>query len=179
MHSPQGLAKQDPWQWRLACDAHEVHRLLLVSDAYHATQDHPAPPRNWQTSQRHTANGAVHGLYYYGELVGMVTLTSAPPHGFDPLAFKPDSNPLYMQRLAVHPQHQRTRDMVGLRCVKRALEVATEQHATAVRAELNPYLTDVVRMLTLVGFVCRRTLRDATMHPSVIYAEYRLPQSRG
>jgi hypothetical protein len=60
-------------------------------------------------------------------------------------------NPWYMQRLAVTPQSPDP--LTGFHAVRHAVETARAAGADALRAQANPDLAMVLRMLTVLGFV--------------------------
>jgi len=57
-----------------------------------------------------------------------------------------------MTRLAVEPQWLLQGPLIGARCVRKAIEIASSAGADAIRAEANPDLGDVRTLLDLFGF---------------------------
>lgn len=140
------------WTWKLASDDRPIHELLCDSDSYHATMQAPAPMRNQGTTRKHILAGAVHALYQNGVLVGTFTLTETPPRGFCMDVFPKAPRAMYLQRLAVHPDWLERDALVGVCCVRRACEVARERKANVLRAEANPDINRVWRLLKVLGF---------------------------
>lgn len=140
------------WCWKIASDAREVHELLVASDTHHATASAPAPMRDPATTARHVEAHVVHGLRYGGELVAMFTLTDIPPRGLDSSVFTPALRPAYLQRLAVRSDWLAKGELLGIRCVRRACEVARARAADALRAEVNPDIESTHAMLLACGF---------------------------
>jgi GNAT superfamily N-acetyltransferase len=139
------------WSWGIATDADAVHALLCASDAHHAqTYGLPAPARRIETTKRSVEAGAVHILQHGTEFVGMFSLTWEPSFDVAGTAFPERLKPAYLQRLAVRPDWLGS--LVGLRCVRRAVELAAERGADALRADANPDLTATSALLRLFGF---------------------------
>jgi ribosomal protein S18 acetylase RimI-like enzyme len=139
------------WTWEVGTDWAEVHELLCASDAHQAARNGlTAPERKADTTRRWVRAGAVHVLRHGTEAVGSFTLSAQPPHGLDPAAHPPAERPLYLQRLAVAPAHAGS--IVGMRCLRRAVELAAETGADALRCEANPDLQATRRMLDMLGF---------------------------
>jgi hypothetical protein len=143
-----------PDGWSLAHDPDEVFDLLLASDR-HAAERHglPLPRRNREATGFLVGEGRVHVLRQRTELVAMFTLTWQPPYPLEPTGFPPRHRPAYLQRLAVRPELLRAGSLAGVQCVARAVEVATEGGADALRSEANPDLAEVLRLLLTLGFV--------------------------
>ncbi|MFE2353648.1 hypothetical protein [Streptomyces parvulus] len=145
-------AAPDGWTWETARDADEVHALLQACDARQAlSHGSPVPVRNPATTARRVGAGEVHLLRHAGEPAGMFTLSWEPPFALDPDAFPPARRPAYLGRLAVAPERLDDGTPVGASCVRRALELAADRGADALRAEANPDLTNTVRLLELLG----------------------------
>jgi hypothetical protein len=141
------------WVWEVADDADAVHALLCASDAKAASDTGtPAPVRGLDSTRSRVGERAVHLLRADGEPAGMFTLTPFPPYDRDLAIFPAATRPLYLQRLAVDPGWAVRAPVVGLQCVRRAIEVATAAGADALRAEANPDLARVVSLLELCGF---------------------------
>lgn len=140
--------------WRVATDAEAVHELLLASDAHHAAANGlPTPNRRIESSRRLVAAGAVQILCTDAAPTAMFTLTEEPPFGRDLSIFPAARCPLYLQRLAVEPRTRTAAPLLGVRALRRAVELAAARGADALRAEANPDLPAVVRLLTTFGFV--------------------------
>jgi len=157
--------------WELVGNADEAHALLVASDRGARGTGSP-PQRNPATTQRLVRTGAVHGLRREGRLLVAVTLTEEPP--FRPNAECTDVSPvLYMRRLSLDPDAQDT--LLGFRAVKRAISHARRHGYRALRSEVNPDLSGVLRMLRSLGF---RQCGEATFHGTVpaVQMELLLPQ---
>lgn len=140
--------------WEEASDAEEIHALLLSSDSYQeALYGIPAPQRNIETTRRRVADRVVHVLRDERSVAAMFTLTSEPPAGVRAADFPHAERPVWLSRLAVDPGLLREGSLVGVRCVRRAIEIAVEVRADALRAEANPDLVATYDMLVLLGFV--------------------------
>ncbi|MEU0008315.1 GNAT family N-acetyltransferase [Streptomyces sp. NPDC006314] len=140
--------------WERADSAEDVHALLRASDAHTAERSGlPVPERRLDSSRRLVAERAVHLLRHAAEPVAMFTLTPHPPFNRSLDVFPPAGAPLYLRRLAVHPDWSRRDPTLGLRCVRRACETARAAGADALRAEANPDLRDSVALLIGLGFV--------------------------
>ncbi|MGV9848442.1 hypothetical protein ACWDWU_06560 [Streptomyces sp. NPDC003442] len=154
-------ATSSGWTWETARDPDEVHALLCACDAHQARNyGSPTPVRNAGTTARRVRAGEVHLLRHEGEPAGMFTLSWEPPFALDPDAFPPALRPAYLGRLAVAPARLADGAPVGASCVRRALELAADNGADALRAEANPDLTDTVKLLELLGL--RRHARVLT-----------------
>ncbi|HTX63152.1 MAG TPA: hypothetical protein VMD28_05910 [Acidimicrobiales bacterium] len=122
--------------------------MLLASDL-HAAGDGRPPQRSLDSTRRLVSVGAVHGLRREGRLVVTVTLTE--DRTFEPGPECADVTPvLYMRRLCVDPAIGDP--LLGLRAARRATSLAREQGFRALRAEVNPEVPGVHRMLTSLGF---------------------------
>jgi hypothetical protein len=148
--------------WQVATDAAEVHRLLRDSDAHQArVSGTPVPRRQLETTVRHVRDGAVHLLYRDGTAVAMFTLSWVPAFDEDESIFPPAVRAAYLSRLSVAPAALAGGSLDGLRCVRRAIELAGEAGADALRCEANPDLTGTRAMLDGLGFVqCGPTHSD-------------------
>ncbi|MFD9389282.1 hypothetical protein ACFWBB_00640 [Streptomyces sp. NPDC060000] len=150
------------WRWQTATDAAEVHALLTSCDAHQAAMSGtPAPQRRQETTRRLVESGSVHLLRHSTGPAGMFTLTRRPPFGTNEAVFPLAERPLYLSRLAVAPAWLTVPALVGLRCVRRAVEVATETGGDVLRAQVNPDLRDTCTLLDLLAFTpCGPTFDD-------------------
>ncbi len=141
------------WSWEMAKNLYEVHELLCASDAHHA-QIHglPVPVRRFESTRRYVEAGVVHLLRYGGDAAGMFTLTWESPFDEHTGVFPNRWKPAYLQRLALHPEWLQRDSLVGTRCLRRAIELATDTGADALRAEANPDLLATCALLRLFGF---------------------------
>jgi len=143
------------WTWEIAEDPGEVHQFLCRSDAYHATAQAPAPRRLQETSELHVRNRSTHLLRQGGTPVAMFTLTQEPRFVIEAIAFLPAQKPIYLSRLAVGSACFMGGSMVGAQALRRAMEVARESGADAIRSEANPDLARSYALLEMFGFkVC-------------------------
>jgi hypothetical protein len=150
------------WSWQVGTDVAAIHALLRASDAHHAAvHGLPTPARRLSTTRRLVESGAVQTLRHGPALVGMFTLTSEPPFTQDASIFPRARRPAYLQRLAVAPDWLSSVPLVGVRCLRRAVQVATTQGADALRAEANPDLTATAALLVTFGFVPCGSVRAA------------------
>ena len=143
------------WAWRLAddADADTVHRLLEASDAYQARKyGLPLPTRSVETTRRSIRERRVHLLERDGEAVGMFTLGREPTFAEPLSTFPPRRNPYYLQRLAIQPAESERGSLVGVRCLRRALDLARAAGADAVRCEANPDLRSTLELFELFDF---------------------------
>lgn len=145
----------------VATDAQEVHELLTESDRWQAQRtSSPVPVRSFATTRRRVRERAVHVVRIDGLLVGMVTLSWDPPFMAAMDGLPTAARPAYLSRLAVAPD--RLGDMVGLRCLRAAVDAAALAGADAVRAEANPDLAATCDLLRLLGFVQYGPVEDRT-----------------
>ena len=140
-------------RWETSANPDEVHALLCACDSYTATPGTQAPLRNIETTKRHVSVGAVHVLRFRNEAVAMFTLTWEAPFSEDPPVFPPARKPLYISRLAVKPEWLAKGSLVGVQCLRRAVELAESLGADVLRSEANPDLTRVRTLLQFLGFV--------------------------
>lgn len=141
------------WSWEIARDPNEVHNLLGESDAYAAGESGtPAPVRNHKSTEAHVRTGAVHLLREDGRPAGTFTLSPRPAGGHDVSVYPPARRPLYLQRLAVGAAWRERFSLVGVQCLRRAIEIATQAGTDVLRAEANPDLDRVRTLLDLLGF---------------------------
>jgi hypothetical protein len=140
------------WVWQVATDSEEVHDLLRACDAYQASQSGtPAPVRRPETTAARVLAGNVHTLRHKGSLAAMFTLTWTAPFE-EPGIYPPASRPGYLCRLAVRPDLLAGGSLLGARCVRKAVELATGGGADELRAEANPDLTQTRELLGHLGF---------------------------
>jgi hypothetical protein len=139
-------------KWIVADDVVEVHTLLCASDAAQDTEDAPAPHREIESTRRYVTARLVRLLRSETGPMAMFTLTPDPPFPDSLDRFPPASRPIYMTRLAVDPRTLSQEPLIGLRCLRHAMAVATESGADALRSEANPDLRGTMRLLTLAGF---------------------------
>lgn len=138
-------------QWAIATDEGIVHALIEASDRAAAERSGGIAPRRRRESTRYlVSRGVVH--LGTAEAVPVVTVTVGPDPSFSPeqLPLPPAERPWCMQRLAVHPRCPEP--LAGVQAVRYAIEVASAAGADALRAEANPDLADVLRVLTALGF---------------------------
>lgn len=143
-------------QWGTADDPDVVHAIIEHSDRAAAERTGTAAPRRRiETSRRLVAARAVRLGTWDGRAVATVAV--APIPSFDPAeAGLPDlADAWYMQRLAVVPDAPDP--LIGFHAVRHAVETARSGRASVLRAEANPDLDTVLRMLGAVGFVRIRT----------------------
>ncbi|MGW2280438.1 hypothetical protein [Streptomyces sp. NPDC001770] len=140
--------------WETATDPAEVHALLTACDAAEARRSGTAAPaRRELTTERLVREGAVHLLRgETGAAGAMFTLTSAPRFQ-EPTDYPHASRPTYLSRLAVAPALSATGTLVGVRAVRKAVELATALGADALRSEANPDLVRTRALLDQLGFV--------------------------
>lgn len=149
-HEPPGPIGD--WSWEVAQDADEAHALLCACDAHQASERAPAPRRNPHTTARRVAERAVHLLRLSGQAVATFTLTWDPPFSAPAGTFPEARQPLHLGRLAVLPEWLERGSLIGVRCVRRAIELARGAGADVLRAEANPELSRVVALLRQLGF---------------------------
>ncbi|MEV8093591.1 hypothetical protein [Kitasatospora sp. NPDC085879] len=139
--------------WERAGDAAEVHALLRACDAHQAERSGTAAPdRSLATTEALVRLGAVHLLRSDGRAVAMFTLTTAPRPEPATDDYPPASNPVYLSRLAVAPDLLADGTLMGVRCVRKAVQLAGGTGADALRAEANPDLVNTRAMLADLGF---------------------------
>ncbi|MFE9004582.1 hypothetical protein ACFYOY_21005 [Streptomyces sp. NPDC007875] len=141
------------WRWEVSQDPREVHALLCACDARQAAASGtPAPRRRPETTERRVRAGAVRLLRHGAHPAGMFTLTWDPPFTVDDGVFPRAERPMHLSRLAVAPEWLDDGSLVGLRCVRHAIEEATRAGADVLRSEANPDLTDTRSLLDVLGF---------------------------
>jgi hypothetical protein len=138
--------------WELARDVDEVHDLLLSCDAHQAAATGTAvPDRNRSTTRHRVERGQVQLLRRDGRAIASVTVSDDPP--FTPPPFlAPVPGCRYISRLSVSPAELDGGGLVGLQCLRRAIEVARDSGGRVLRAEANPDLESTWRLLALAGF---------------------------
>jgi hypothetical protein len=145
-------ADSAPWTWEVSTNAEQVHALLRACDAYTAAANVPPPERKIETTRRYVQMGSVHILRRGLQNVGMFTLTWEPTFDQDLTIFPQAEKVVYLARLAVQPEYLERGSIVGARCVRKAIELALDQGAEAIRCEANPDLVSVFTLLDLFGF---------------------------
>ncbi|MGH3185684.1 MAG: hypothetical protein ACRDPY_00730 [Streptosporangiaceae bacterium] len=139
--------------WRVGTDAEAVHALLRASDEHHAAlYGLPVPNRRPERTRQLVQTGAVQVLQDGTEIVAMFTLTEGPPYDQELSVFPSARQPLYLQRLAVQPRSLASVPLLGIRCLRRAVQVARSRRADVLRAEANPDLTAQADLLATFGF---------------------------
>lgn len=139
--------------WEPASDPVEVHRLLLASDRQAAAgNDLPTPVRTMDSTSMLVAAGAVHVLRSAGCAVASFTLTEHPTPALTPYRGRPPTPVAYLRRLAVDHEGVGSDALVGVRCLRAAVEIARRSGARVLRAETNPDLTSVLGTMHMLGF---------------------------
>jgi GNAT superfamily N-acetyltransferase len=160
----------DNWSWTVGGDVGELHALLCACDAQQAADSGtPAPRRDIRTMERRIGDRNVHVLRLDGTAVGMVTLTWTPPFDLDAADYPPAERPAYMGRLAVHPEWLGRGSLVGARCIRKAVQVASCARADVVRSEANPDLTATRTLLELLGFRQHGDTKREARGPATVY----------
>ncbi|NRQ33075.1 hypothetical protein HII36_14670 [Nonomuraea sp. NN258] len=101
--------------------------------------------RRLARTEQLVAEGAVHLLMAGDEIAGSFTLTR-------PRA-EPGDRPANLSRLCVAPRLIDAGRLIGVRCVRRAVELAVASGAGELLAEANPDLADTLALLRGLGFV--------------------------
>lgn len=159
-----------PDGWQQASDPDIVHAFLEASDRAVAGEDAQVPTRSRDSSQRAVEHGWVWLLIAEGRPVAMITVSPEWTGGNVLYHFPDTPKPLYMRRLAVTPGLQGSGSLLSLRAIRKAVEVAREQDATALRCETNPAGEQAVRVLESAGFVRHGPELGDPPHSSVLYA---------
>jgi hypothetical protein len=141
-----------PCSWKTATNAEEIHALLCACDAYTATPVAPPPTRSRETTVRRVTEGVVQVLRCNSFAVATFTLTRDPPFVEPSYHYPPARAPMYVGRLAVHPDWLRRGGLVGAQSLRRAIELATSAGADVLRSEANPDLTATRALLHQFGF---------------------------
>jgi hypothetical protein len=140
-------------QWVEATEPDEVHDLLLASDRHVAARyGLPVPQRDRRSTRQLVSERRTHLLRVDGAAVAVFALTPTPAFDVDLAIFPPAARPAYLRRLAVRPERLDDGELYGPACVRRAMEVAAAHGADALRAETNPDLAGIVRLLEAFGF---------------------------
>ena len=153
-HGTIDPSASDAGCWEVARDVMEVHELLCACDAYLATPSVPAPRRNLATTAIRVAESAVHLLRCDAMPIAMFTFTLEPPFEDRYSNWPKARRPAYISRLTVNPRNFARGTILGLRCYRRAFELAAEQDVDVVRLEANPDLDRVGELLRMLGFEC-------------------------
>jgi hypothetical protein len=141
------------WVWKLGTDPAEVHELLCSCDRFQAERyQSPVPQRSFAATEQRVREGSVHVLYAGDRPAGMFTLTwEASDQPDTPRAAR-------LGRLAVDPRQLADGGLIGVQCVRRAVDVAREIGAEVLRSEANPDLAAGWRCRSpCVRAVSRRT----------------------
>lgn len=138
--------------WTVADDASVIHELIEASDRRAARSSGTKPPtRRPASTEWLVTRGFTHLGRLDGRAAVTVTVSDVPPYDPEETDLPPATDPRYMQRLAVHPDA--ADPLLGFHAVRHAIAVATAAGADVLRAEANPDIADVLRMLTTLGFV--------------------------
>ena len=144
--------EQSSAAWEVARDIDEVHDLLLSCDAHQAAATRTAvPARNRGTTPRRVERGQVQLLRCDGRAIASVTVSDDPPFTLPPF-LAPAPGCRYISRLSVSPAELNSGGLVGLQCLRRAVEVARESGGLVLLSEANPDMESTWRLLALVGF---------------------------
>lgn len=139
--------------WVVGTDAQEIHALLCESDKMAArTSNTSVPMRNMASSERYVASGNVHVLKDRGTAIAMFTLTTTPTFNPEGIDFPGAKSPVYLTRLAIHPEVQKDNKMLGFKTVKKMIEEAKRRGHDVIWNEVNPDIADVMKLLVLSGF---------------------------
>ncbi|RFU86637.1 hypothetical protein DY218_11215 [Streptomyces triticagri] len=84
-------------------------------------------------------------------LLGMFTMTATPRMPAHP-DFPPAHKPAQLSRLAVAPELLAAGSLTGVRCVRKAIAVASALGADVLRSEANPDLQGTRQLLDQLGF---------------------------
>lgn len=155
--------KDDPpksdWQWSVAKNSSEIHELLKNCDLANTIDGSSPPLRSLKTTYNHVRAERVHELRLNGALVGAFTLSTNPPSGFSTKFFPDASSPYYLQRLIIAPKWLSNGGLIGIQLARKACDICKERGADVLRAEINPDLTSVAKLLLSLGFAqCGPTL---------------------
>ncbi|MEU6259174.1 hypothetical protein [Streptomyces sp. NPDC047043] len=142
--------------WQTARDAQTVQSLVEESDRAAALRTGTPAPRRRTAATRHLVKqGSVRLGTVDGVPVATVTVGATPSFDAAVGGLSYARVAWYMQRLAVRPGI--ADPFLGLHAVRHAIECATAAGADALRAEANPDLSDVLALLTTLGFVRHAT----------------------
>lgn len=152
------------WRWDRGGEVAEAHVLLCASDAFQAAATGtPVPRRSPTTTAAHLDAGHTWLPRHDGVAVATFTLTATPPCDLSATGFPAASRPRYPQRLAVLPDVVASGSLAGLRCLRKAVDVAEGDGADVLRAEANPDLADTLELLRLSRFrQCGDVHRDGS-----------------
>ncbi|MEO3890694.1 hypothetical protein [Nonomuraea sp. B5E05] len=141
------------WTWHVARDPRRVHALLRDCDAHQAARwGSPVPVRRIARTEQLVAEGAVHLLLAGDQIAGSFTLTWPRPGAGTGGGYPPARHPGHLSRLCVEPGLIDAGRLVGVQCVRKAIELAVTAGADALRAEANPDLADTLALLRGLGF---------------------------
>jgi hypothetical protein len=163
------------WIWETARDAGEIHALLCACDTFVATPTAKPPLRNVETTRRLVGEGATQVLRHQGGAVASFNLLWKAPFNESNARFPFASRPAFLGRLAVDPKWLERGAIVGAQCLRRAIDLALECGADALRAETNPDLVRMKALLDLFGFAEYGTACDPDGRRRV-YLHLSLPQ---
>jgi ribosomal protein S18 acetylase RimI-like enzyme len=143
-------------RWMIATDAAAVHELIEASDRKAAESTGTKPPiRHLESSDRLVRKGFVHIGIQGHRLSVTVTIGPEPSFAVDQDVLPTAASPWYMQRLAISPDSRDS--LIGVQAVRHVISFAATHGADALRAEANPDLSRVLRMLTMLGFTRHAT----------------------
>jgi hypothetical protein len=141
------------YKWRTGKDVDQIHSFLMESDKRNAVNG-IVPKRNISSTQFFVQNSMVEVLQNtLGEIAAMYTLSLKPL--FDTAVYQesePDIKAAYLCRLCISPDTNNEEFLLGVRCIKRAIERAKEYDCKRLRCEINPDLEKVKKMLLLLDF---------------------------
>jgi hypothetical protein len=161
--------------WRRADDAEAVHALLLLSDQQAATMSRtPVPRRSRETTAHLVATGATYVGRDGDEVLATFSVSATPTFDPDEHGLPAVTGAWYERRLAVHPAAP---SLVGLQAVRTAIEVARDGGAEVLRAEANPDLSGVLRLLTMSGYVVLATDPDGPTRRAFLQRDLRQPHA--
>lgn len=139
--------------WEVAADPELVHTLLRSSDEHQARHyGSRVPARRWESTRKAVDAGSVHLLRLGGRPAGMFTLSARAPFEVDRTSLPAARSPLYLSRLAVGPDFLALG--AGVRCARKAVELAELAGSDALRCEANPDLAKTWELLEQLGFEC-------------------------
>ncbi|GAA1094034.1 hypothetical protein [Streptomyces javensis] len=141
------------WRWEVSRDPREAHALLCACDAHQAAASGtPAPRRRPETTEARVRSGSVRLLRHGACAAGMFTLTWDRPFTVAEGVYPHADRPIHLSRLAVAPEWLADGSLVGLRCVRHAIEEAARAGADVLRSEANPDLRETRSLLDILGF---------------------------
>ncbi|MFE4857462.1 hypothetical protein [Streptomyces sp. NPDC056670] len=149
--------------WQIARDPLCVHRLIEESDRAAALRSAtPVPRRRLESTRALVGRGLVHLGTQDGVPVVTVTVGAVPSFDTREAGLPDAEHPWYLQRLALAPHGPEP--LLGVRAARHAAALATAAGADALRAEANPGITDVLGVLTALGFTRHATVTTGTLH---------------